>query len=547
MIHSKSYLKFKRYKAHFFILNFIIIHMKQTELYFYSELPSNFLEDTLILFVLHLDEPIFKVSTVPNISDKLPSIIKKREFKGEFDEMDYYYHPDLSVDKYIFIGLGKPAEITLERIRRAIANALKMAKKVKARNIAIDLSLVLDLDPKECTKSKGNSEIVIKKSLIEATVHGILLSIYSFDQFKTEEKETKSEKKDLNTINLYGIPKEYDQYFVAAKNIAKYVNMVRDWGNLPANIGTPEYFAEESEKLAKQFKNKVYIEVYDKKHIEKMGWNTFLSVTKGSEIPNEPKLVILKNFEKEPIQGKKTIALVGKGITFDTGGYSIKESDGLFEMKTDMLGAATAISTFFAATELNLELNLISITPFTPNLINGRASLPGDIVKSLAGLTVEILNTDAEGRLILADALTYADTFKPDYIIDLATLTGSSIVALGNYAAALFCKNEDMKEKLMKAAEMTHERLWPLPLFEEFVEDLKSDIADIKNIVAREGGASYGAAFLSKFTKTEKWAHIDIAPVGAIYANKHHAWGYHPSGCTGFGVRLLIAFLESLQ
>ncbi len=530
-------------------MDFIISRMAQPELNSFTEFPKKLGEDTLVLFGLEDRQPLITIPNVSNISDKITHVIAKREFKGENDETDYYFQPDLTVDKYIFVGLGKNAEITLERIRRALVNSIKMAKKVKAQEIAIDLSPFFTLDPIECAKSQGYSDSFIKKAIIEAIIHGILLSTYEFDQFKTEEKAKKSEKKELKTINIYGIPNEGTPYIEGAKNIAKYVNMVRDWGNLPGNIGTPTYYAEEAEKLAKKFKNKVYLEIYDRKQIEKMGWNTYLSVTKGSEGPNEPRLVILKTFDKEPLQGKKTIALVGKGITFDTGGYSIKDSDGLFEMKTDMLGAATVISTFFAAVECGFErnFNLISITPFTPNLINGKASLPGDIVKSLAGLTVEILNTDAEGRLILADALTYADSFKPDYIIDLATLTGSAVVALGNYAAALFCKNDVMKEKLLKAGRLVHERLWQMPLLEEHLEDLKSDVADIKNIVSREGGSSYGAAFLSKFTKTETWAHIDIAPVAALYSSKPHAWAYHPTGCTGYGVRLLIAFLESIQ
>lgn len=523
--------------------------MAQPELNFYNDFPKNLEEDALVLIGIEDKQPTVQIPDVSNISDKIPNVITKREYKGENEETDYYFQPDLSVDKYILIGLGKMSEITLEKIRRALVNAVKMAKKVKAQNIAIDVSPILPLDPKECARARGYSENHIKKFIIEAIIHGILLSTYEFDEFKTEEKAKKAEKKDLKKINLYGIPTEFTIYIEGAKNIAKYVNMVRDWGNLPGNIGTPTYYAEETEKLAKKSKNKVYIEVYDRKQIEKMGWNTYLSVTKGSEGANEPKLVILKTFDKQPIQGKKTIALVGKGITFDTGGYCIKDSDGIFEMKTDMLGAATVISTFFAAIECGLDknLNLISITPFTPNLINGKASLPGDIVKTLSGLTVEILNTDAEGRLILADALTFADTFKPDYIIDLATLTGSAVVALGNYAAALFCKNEEMKNQLLKVSELVHERLWHMPLLEEHLEDLKSDVADLKNIVSREGGSSYGAAFLSKFTKNDKWAHIDIAPVGALYSSKSHAWAYHPTGCTGYGVRLLIAFLESIQ
>jgi len=516
---------------------------KQPQLNFFPEFSDQTQGDSLVLFAFEdkVDELIIPANL--KLSEKIKNVLKKREFTAEYDQTDYFFEPDLDIDKYIFMGVGKSNEISLERIRRLSANGIKKAKESKATNVLIDFQFFFNIQevPAELKDMGELDGDYVSKMIIDAGIHGILLSMYKFDRFKRDEKEDK-----LKTINIIGIPSKFESQITKAIKVAEFVNIVRDWGNIPANIGTPTYFAEETRQLAERASSKVYLELFDKNQIEEMGWSTFLSVSKGTEPPNEPKLIVLKNFEKEPDQNKLTVAIVGKGITFDTGGYSIKDSDGLFEMKSDMLGAAASICTFFAATELDLKVNLISITPFTPNLINGKASLPGDIIKSLSGLTVEILNTDAEGRLILADALTYADTFKPDYLIDLATLTGASVVALGHNFAGLFCRSEKMKNKLLKAGILVNERLWQLPLLEEHLEDIKSDVADVKNTVGREGGATWGAAFLSKFTTTKKWAHIDIAPVAAIYKSKPHVWAYHPVGATGFGVRLLLAFIEAI-
>ncbi|HEU0204939.1 MAG TPA: leucyl aminopeptidase [Burkholderiaceae bacterium] len=316
--------------------------------------------------------------------------------------------------------------------------------------------------------------------------------------------------------------------------IANGMDLAKRLGNLPGNVCTPSYLADEAKKLAHN--HKLTTEVLDRKALEKLGMGSFLSVAKGSHEP--PRLIVLKY--QGAGKNVAPYALVGKGITFDSGGISIKPSANMDEMKFDMCGAAAVLGTFLAAAELKLKLNLVGVVPTCENLPSGAANKPGDIVTSMSGQTIEILNTDAEGRLILCDALTYVERFKPAAVVDIATLTGACVVALGNVNSGLFATDETLAADLQRAAKTMMDPVWRMPLDEEYQEQLKSNFADMANIgTPGNAGASIAACFLSRFAKAYPWAHIDIAGTGWKSGSA--------KGATGRPVPLLTQFLIEKQ
>jgi leucyl aminopeptidase len=310
---------------------------------------------------------------------------------------------------------------------------------------------------------------------------------------------------------------------------------VRDLSNAPGNERTPTRIGQRAEEVAKAHGLKCT--VYDKRAIEKMKMGGLLAVNKGSH--EEPRFIVL---EYHPRRAKTHVALVGKGITFDSGGISIKPADKMEEMKFDMCGAAAVIGTMQAAAMLGLEVRITGVIASTENLPGGAAYKPGDIIRTMSGKTIEIVNTDAEGRVILADALHYASQQKPDHILDYATLTGACVVALGSEAAGLFSNNDELAQKLIACGEETGERIWRLPEWDEYKELIRSDWADVKNSGGRWGGAISAALFLKEFVDCPSWAHFDIA--GTAYAE--HETARESRGATGAGVRLTLKFLESL-
>ncbi len=311
--------------------------------------------------------------------------------------------------------------------------------------------------------------------------------------------------------------------------IANGMALTRDLGNLPPNLCTPSYLAESARTLGKQWKLK--IEVLEQAHMEKLGMGALLAVAAGSRQP--PKLIVMHY--AGAAKSQKPVVLVGKGITFDTGGISLKPAPEMDEMKFDMCGAASVFGTMRAVAEMKLPINLIAVIPTCENMPDGNATRPGDIVRSMSGQTIEILNTDAEGRLILCDALTYAEKFEPDTIIDVATLTGACVIALGHEAAGLFANDDKLSEKLRAAGDYTGDRAWPLPLWEEYQEGLKSNFADVANVAGRPGGTITAASFLARFTRKMRWAHLDIA--GVAYK------GGREKGATGRPVKLFCRYL----
>jgi len=357
---------------------------------------------------------------------------------------------------------------------------------------------------------------------------------YRFDEMRGAKAQEDLPKLKLERLT-FDVPRRSDlpageKGLTEALAISRGVSLAKTLGNLPGNVCTPTYLAQQAEKLAKQsgFKCKVL----DQAACESLGMGSFLSVARGSRQP--PQLIVMEYRGGAPEE--KPVALVGKGLTFDAGGISIKPADKMDEMKFDMCGGASVIGTFAAVAELKLPINLVGIVPATENLINGQANKPGDIVTSMAGLTIEILNTDAEGRLILCDALTYAEReFDPAVCIDMATLTGACVIALGSHATGLFSNTSSLARALLNAGEQIGDRAWELPLWSEYEPQLRSEFADVANIATiggREAGAIIAASFLHKFTRKMKWAHLDIAGT---------AW--HGKKATGRPVALLTQYL----
>lgn len=327
---------------------------------------------------------------------------------------------------------------------------------------------------------------------------------YNFDRFKTSKKEIAL--KEVTILNQNQEEALSQLTLKQALAIASGVRLAKDLANLPANICTPTYMAEQATLLAQQ-SDQCTVDVLAREEIQQLGMGAFLAVAQGSAQP--PKFVVIKYLAGDP--GQQPIVLVGKGVTFDSGGISIKHAQGMEEMKFDMSGASGVIGSIHAAIALKLKVNLIGLLPLTENLPSGTATKPGDIVTSLSKQTIEIINTDAEGRLILADALTYSERFNPKWVIDMATLTGAIVVSLGEHASGLFGNDPELIHALEKAGQTSGDRVWNLPLWEQYQEQINSNIADISNIGIGGGKSITAACFLSRFTKKLRWAHLDIA------------------------------------
>jgi len=322
---------------------------------------------------------------------------------------------------------------------------------------------------------------------------------------------------------------------VRAQTISRAVYLTRNLVSMPSNELTPARLAGEAKALAKRYRG-LSVRILEAREMERLGMNALLGVARGSR--ESPKLIVMSYRGADRKQ--RPLALVGKAITFDSGGISLKPAEKMEEMKSDMAGGAAVLGTLQAVAELKMPVNLVGIVPATENLPDGGAYKPGDILRTMSGKTVEVLNTDAEGRLILADALHYAQRYNPEAIIDIATLTGACVVALGNQVTGMMGTDEKLKELIRKAAEETGELVWELPLWENYQEMVKSDVADLKNSAGREGGAISAAAFLSKFADPVPWVHLDIA--GPAWLTKDRP--YQPKGASGIGVRLFVKFLQ---
>ena len=368
---------------------------------------------------------------------------------------------------------------------------------------------------------------------LRTAVLSIRESLYRSDELKSKKDAPKGGVKKLAIATDLTSAAAAKATLGISLAQANGMDLAKTLGNLPPNICTPTYLASTAKKIAKEFK--LGIEVLDRKQLEALKMGSFLSVTNGSDQP--PKFIVLKH-----MGGKAKAApvvLVGKGITFDTGGISLKPGSGMDEMKYDMCGAASVLGTFRAIAEMKLKLNVIGVIPTCENMPSGSATRPGDIVTSMSGQTIEILNTDAEGRLILCDALTYVERFKPEVVVDIATLTGACVTALGHHNSGLFTRHDDahdeLANELLAAGKESNDTAWRMPIEDSYQEQLKSNFADIANIGGPPGGSITAACFLERFTRKYTWAHLDIAGT---------AWKSGAAkGATGRPVPLLTSFL----
>lgn len=415
------------------------------------------------------------------------------------------------------VGLGKADSFGVAQFRQAVASAALSLSQRKVGSILNSLTL----------------EDVAETSIYYLARHSVQTigdSLYSFTAMKSGKKKPATPLKKIGA----SIAKRSDAAKAArgqehADAIVAGMSLAKDLGNLPPNICTPSYLARTAQKLARENKN-LQTRVLNEAEMKRLGMHSLLSVTAGADEP--AKMIVM---QYKGAGNEKPVVLVGKGVTFDSGGISLKPGPGMDEMKYDMCGAASVIGTMAAVAKLQLKINVNVVVPTVENMPSGTATRPSDIVKSMAGLTIEILNTDAEGRLILCDALTYSRRFKPAAIIDVATLTGACVIALGHHHTAVMSNNDELSDSLVAAGRTSDDRSWPLPLGEEYANQLQSNFADFANVGGRDGGAITAGCFLGKFTEGMNWAHLDIAGT---------AWkSGKQKGATGRPVPLLTELL----
>ncbi|MGD2111901.1 MAG: leucyl aminopeptidase [Gammaproteobacteria bacterium] len=452
----------------------------------------------------------------------LGDLLKGGDMDGKCGQTLLVHYPrDAASERVLLVGCGKQSEFNGNRYREALTNAA-LALNTCGATDAVSYLAELAVDDRDARWKIRN--------LVEIT----LASHYRADALKSEKDKDRPRLRRL-AINLDSRDKRAAQRAVnEGEAIAAGVELARSLGDLPGNICTPGYLASQARKLGRQH-SKIRVSVLDEAAMKKLGMGALLSVARGSREP--AKLITLKY--TGAAASARPVVLVGKGVTFDSGGISIKPSSAMDEMKFDMCGAASVLGTLRACAGMALPLNVIGIIPATENLPDGNASKPGDIVTSMSGQTIEVLNTDAEGRLILCDALSYAAKYKPAVVIDIATLTGACVIALGSQAAGLLSNDDTLAEDLLAAGVKAADRAWRLPLWDEYQQQLDSNFADMANIGGREAGTITAACFLSRFAGDYPWAHIDIAGV---------AWKQgKEKGATGRPVPLLTQYLLDRQ
>jgi leucyl aminopeptidase len=422
--------------------------------------------------------------------------------------------PGIAAERVLLVGLGERGKFGEGAYREAVRGAGSALREMTAKDAAFFL-----VDVKVGTRPLSWNA--------RQAVLGLREAFYRFDQLKSGKKSPAPALAEV-TFPLAS-NEQIQQALREAAATADGADFARTLGNLPPNVCTPSYLADEAKKLARQFK--LGVEVLERRDMEKLGMGTLLSVASGSHQP--PKFIVLRY--SGGAKSRKPVVLVGKGITFDTGGISIKPAGSMDEMKFDMSGAGSVLGAIRALAGMRAPVNVIGLVPACENMPGGHATRPGDIVTSLSGQTVEILNTDAEGRLILADALTYAERFNPDAVVDIATLTGACVVALGHVASGLFANDQGLADEVRAAGEDAWDRVWQLPLWDEYQEELRSNFADFPNIGGRDGGAITAACFLSRFARKFRWAHLDVAGT---------AWkSGREKGSTARPVPLLVRFV----
>jgi leucyl aminopeptidase len=478
--------------------------------------------ELLLLFSFEFPEPLEGPVKDVDLEWKgyISSLMNQGDFKGElFERKLFYTQGALPAKRVLLAGLGRRGEFDLEKWRGAASKAGQYIRDAGIRKFAFQIK---KFDP------------LAEEELAESFITGLLLGTYQYNEHKTLEREKIKEIVEGVILGETALELEaLHNGMETGRIVAESVSGARDLVNGPSNQITPTSLAQKAQQIAGD--HGMEIQVLEVSQAEAMGMGAFAAVAKGSQEPG--KFIIL---ECNKNKGYDTIALIGKGITFDSGGISIKPSEGMERMKDDMSGAAAVLTMMQAASRLRIPLHLVGIIPATENLPSGKAYKPGDVLKTLSGQTVEVISTDAEGRLILSDALTYSLRYEPKAVIDLATLTGACVIALGDYVIGLFGNDESLLKRIEESSEKTGEKVWRLPLWDEYFEYLKSDVADFRNVGTRAAGAIIGGIFLSRFVEKIPWVHLDIAGPASIERERP----YIPKGGTGAGVRLVIQMLR---
>jgi leucyl aminopeptidase len=448
-------------------------------------------------------------------------LFKERDFSGKPNKVRIMHTLGIiPAERLVLVGLGKIKDLTDERIRQGAGSAMQAMRGTSLKGCTTLLHLA------------GGG----KDEFLQAAVEGAALGGYAFSHYKTKNDDNGGIE-EVQVLFPSGVAAKRAEKVVAdAQSVCEAVLFVRDLVAQPGNVATPSYLAEKGLEMSAKFG--INCRVLERDEMEQNGMEALLAVAKGSRQP--PRFIILEYMAAET--NVRPTVLVGKGITFDSGGISLKPREGMEKMKDDMAGGAAVMGTIMAAAALKLPVNLVGLVPAAENLPGGGAYKPGDVVKSMSGLTIEIVNTDAEGRMILCDALHYAKRYRPAALIDLATLTGACVVALGSVASGIMGNDEGVKRAIRSAGEKCGERVWELPLWEDYGELMKSDIADLKNAGGPEAGAISAGWFLKSFVGKTKWVHLDIA--GTAWMDKDRP--YQPKGATGVGVRLLVEYLKGV-
>jgi len=463
--------------------------------------------------------PIFedgKEDIIEGLSEILNHAKAKEKFSGKHGEVFTSTKTEKArTQDIIFIGLGKEKELTGEKIRLAIAKAVKKARELKAESINVRYI---------------NGTKLTLHAIVNSMVEGLYFGDYKFDKYKTDRKDRPSLDISIDGMGNENIEKA-EACIEESKVLAEATLFARDLVNEPANVIYPESFAEKAKESGKKYGFEV--EVHNEKEIEELGMKAFLAVGRASV--NPPRLIVMRYFGDKD-NSSDILGFVGKGLMYDAGGYSLKPTDGMVDMKSDMAGAAAVLGAISAIAQQGLKVNVVAVVAACENLISGGAYKPGDIIGSMAGKNIEVLNTDAEGRLTLADAVYYAIAKeKVSKVVDIATLTGAVLVALGTTTIGVITNNEKFYKELEKAADHSEEKMWLLPSFDEYKEILKSDIADLKNSTGRNAGTICAGLFIGEFAKDTPWMHLDIA--GTSWTDNEK--GYLTKGGTGVGVRTL--------
>jgi leucyl aminopeptidase len=458
------------------------------------------------------------------LDGQLLAALDQGEFEGKPNELLLVHtQGKCAAKRILLVGMGKKRELRLDSFRQAMGAAAKRVRQAKITSFGVALPYV---------SPRGAAPLDIAQAIAE----GAILGAYQFTEYRSDNG---SKPLDLEQLNLYCTQRQ--QIKQLAEGIrrgaaaAEAAVFVRDLCNHPSNVMTPTRIANEAKGIAKE--TGVTLRILEQKDMEQLGMGALLGVARGSHEP--PKFIILEYKGERAKKNQQPIVLVGKTVTFDTGGISLKPSENMEQMKADMTGGAEVLASVRTAARLKLPLYVIGILPVAENMPGGRAMKPGDIVKTLSGKTVEVQNTDAEGRLILSDGLAYATRYQPAALIDIATLTGACVVALGQFAIGMFGNNDRLKEQVRRAGMRAGERVWEMPLWDDYFEQLRSDVADMRNIGGRGGGMITAALFLSKFVGDCPWIHLDIASTD--WSERERA--YIPKGPTGVGTRLLIQYL----